>query len=279
MEMNEKDDVFNEETGDMEKRAMNEMDDLVNLFRGRATKSRLMQREHDRMMHMVRNQEEKIQVLQMRQEHVNDLLTQLQEKLEHAPTDEHRFVLKDQCAALMKELRHLQNALERNQMMLAKFKNEAQARELEIQSMQQSQRRTREKAEALNEKLPIEAEEMESHDFIRREVLNALKAKLRDLDTETLKKILQMIDGDKMEDAFAQKDALVAIEPKIRLIRESNLYSMLTDPNKERIDVMIQDYVNRIRGCPEAQLLKHFVNDFEKIAFSRIFRKMAECIQ
>ena len=40
-------DVMNEGTNEMEQKAMQEMDELVELFRGRATKERLMKREHD----------------------------------------------------------------------------------------------------------------------------------------------------------------------------------------------------------------------------------------
>ena len=273
-------DVMNEGTNEMEQKAMQEMDELVELFRGRATKERLMKREHDRMLQMVRNQKEKIQVLQMRLDHVNTLLSQTQDKAAHAPTEEHRLVMKDHCNALMNELRHLQSALERNQMMLARYENEAKSQAISLESMHLSQRRTRQKAEAINQEAKAMEDVNESRDRQRADVLNVLMEKLAKVDTATLMKIERLIEPQAVvDDGYGKDEALAAIEPKIRLIRESNLYGLLKEEKKARIDTIIHDYESRIRDCSDARLLKHYVNDFEKIAFTRIFRKMAESIE
>ena len=71
-EMNDVMDVFEgkvEPMTAMEKRAINEIDELVEVFHQRSTRAKMMAREHERMLKMVRDQEEKIMVLKMRQEH------------------------------------------------------------------------------------------------------------------------------------------------------------------------------------------------------------------
>lgn len=73
--------------------------------------------------------------------------------------------------------------------------------------------------------------------------------------------------------------ALRAIAPKVDLIRTSNLYELLSPAQRARIDAMIEEFEHRIRSADEPKVLAVLVNDFEKTAFPRIFRKMAECIQ
>ena len=291
-EMNDVMDVFEgkvEPMTAMEKRAMNEIDELVEVFHQRSTRAKMMAREHERMLKMVRDQEEKIMVLKMRQEHVNALLGGLEGKLHAAKNEEEAYGLKDQCAALMKELRHLQHGMERSQMMLARFKNEAQARELDLQSINRSQERAIEKAknhQAANATL-IKNDKQPSDDThridteVRSEILAKLQAKLEEMDTQAIHNLLLMTQKAESTQSFVYgvDTALLAIKPKVTLIRESNLYSLLTSVQKLRIDDMIAHFEKRIQACEDPKILAVFVEDFHKTAFPRIFRKMAEAIE
>ena len=291
-EMNDVMDVFEgkvEPMTAMEKKAMNEIDELVEVFHQRSTRAKMMAREHERMLKMVRDQEEKILVLKMRQEHVNALLAGLEGKLHAAKNEEEAYCFKDQCAALMKELRHLQHGMERSQMMLARFKNEAQARELDLQSINRSQERAIEKAknhQAANATL-IKNDKQPSDDThridteVRSEILAKLQAKLEEMDTQAIHNLLLMTQKAESTQSFVYgvDTALLAIKPKVTLIRESNLYSLLTNVQKLRIDDMIAHFEKRIQSCEDPKILAVFVEDFHKTAFPRIFRKMAEAIE
>ena len=291
-EMNDVMDVFEgkvEPMTAMEKKAMNEIDELVEVFHQRSTRAKMMAREHERMLKMVRDQEEKIMVLKMRQEHVNALLAGLEGKLHAAKNEEEAYCFKDQCAALMKELRHLQHGMERSQMMLARFKNEAQARELDLQSINRSQERAIEKAQnhqAANATLIKNDEQprdgMHHVDTeVRSEILAKLQAKLEEMDTQAIHNLLLMTQKAESTQSFVYgvDTALLAIKPKVTLIRESNLYSLLTNVQKLRIDDMIAHFEKRIQSCEDPKILAVFVEDFHKTAFPRIFRKMAEAIE
>lgn len=285
-EVNE--DVTQEEMTTLEKKAMTEMDELVDLFAKRNTRAQLMAREHDRMIHMIRNQEDKLKVYEMRQAHVNELLAQLEGKLNEATDENQRYVLKDQCAALMKELRHLQHAIDRSQMMIARFKNEADSRLLDIESMKRSQRRTIEKAQTIkpaNTAMKLNDEEAfatkenrEVQVVVRDEMLSQLKAKLETMDVQGLRQLLLLTEKAQSLMDTSEK-ALKAIAPKVDLIRKSNLYELLSPTQRARIDAMIEEFEHRIRSADEPKVLSILVNDFEKTAFPRIFRKMAECIR
>lgn len=291
-EMNDVMDVFEgkvEPMTAMEKRAINEIDELVEVFHQRSTRAKMMAREHERILKMVRDQEEKIMVLKMRQEHVNALLAGLEGKLHAAKNEEEAYCFKDQCAALMKELRHLQHGMERSQMMLARFKNEAQARELDLQSINRSQERAIEKAQnhqAANATL-IKNDEQPSdatHNVdteVRSQILAKLQAKLEEMDTQAIHNLLLMTQKAESTQSFVYgvESALLAIKPKVTLIRESNLYSLLTNVQKLRIDDMIAHFEKRIQSCEDPKILAIFVEDFHKTAFPRIFRKMAEAIE
>lgn len=288
-EVNE--DVTPEEMTTLEKKAMTEMDELVDLFAKRNTRAQLMAREHDRMIHMIRNQEDKLKVYEMRQAHVNELLAQLEGKLNEATDENQRYVLKDQCAALMKELRHLQHAIDRSQMMIARFKNEAESRLLDIESMKRSQRRTIEKAQTmkpantaikLNDEETIAAKEnAEVQVVVREEILSQLKAKLETMDAQALNQLLWLTEKAQSAQFVIDtpEKALKAIAPKVDLIRTSNLYELLSPNQRARIDAMIEEFEHRIRSADEPKVLAVLINDFEKTAFPRIFRKMAECIR
>lgn len=268
----------NEKMTKLEKDAMKEMDDLVDLFQTRDSKTRLIRREHDRMQAMVRDQQDKIRVYEMRQDHVNQLLAQIEQKLHEAQTDEERFLLKDQTAMLMKELRHIQRSVERSKMVHAKFQNEAQRIALEIESMQASLRRTREKADELNEGHRSIVRETMKHDHRRAALLSRLFERLASVDTDTLQALLTDLEEKKIDPTAEdqQRQALDAIEPKIRLIRESNLYGMIDDAKKERVDTMIKHYQQKMKSCDDPRILEHFVKDFEKTAFPRLFKMMAD---
>ena len=273
----------------MEKKAMNEIDELVEVFHQRSTRAKMMAREHERMLKMVRDQEEKIMVLKMRQEHVNALLAGLEQKLQSPQNEEQAYYFKDQCAVLMKELRHLQHGMERSQMMLARFKNEAQARELDLQSINRSQERAIEKAQnhqAANPTLIKNDEQPRDATYhvdteVRSEILAKLQAKLEEMDTQAIHNLLLMTQKAESTQSFVYgvDTALLAIKPKVTLIRESNLYSLLTNVQKLRIDDMIAHFEKRIQSCEDPKILAVFVEDFHKTAFPRIFRKMAEAIE
>ena len=291
-EMNDVMDVFEgkvEPMTAMEKKAMNEIDEVVEVFHQRSTRTKMMAREHERMLKMVRDQEEKIMVLKMRQEHVNALLADLEGKLHTSKNEEEAYCFKDQCAALMKELRHLQHGMERSQMMLARFKNEAHARELDLQSINRSQERAIEKAknhQAANATL-IKNDKQPSDDThridteVRSEILAKLQAKLEEMDTQAIHNLLLMTQKAESTQSFVYgvDTALLAIKPKVTLIRESNLYSLLTNVQKLRIDDMIAHFEKRIKACEDPKILAIYVEDFHKTAFPRIFRKMAEAIE
>ncbi len=282
-EVNE--DVTPEEMTTLEKKAMTEMDELVDLFAKRNTRAQLMAREHDRMIHMIRNQEDKLQVYEMRQAHVNELLAQLEGKLNEATDENQRYILKDQCAALMKELRHLQHAIDRSQMMITRFKNEADSRLLDIESMKRSQRRTIESANTamkLNGEYELAAKEnAELQGVVRDQILSQLKAKLETMDAQALHQLLCLTEKPQSAQSVMDtpEKALKAIDPKVNLIRKSNLYELLSPAQRTRIDAMIEEFEHRIRSADEPKVLAVLVNDFEKTAFPRIFRKMAECIR
>ena len=288
-EVNE--DVTPEEMTTLEKKAMTEIDELVDLFAKRNTRAQLMAREHDRMLHMIRNQEDKLKVYEMRQAHVNELLAQLEGKLNEATDENQRYVLKDQCAALMKELRHLQHAIDRSQMMIARFKNEAESRLLDIESMKRSQRRTIEKAQTIKlanttmkltdeDELAAKAND-EVQVVVRDEILLQLKAKVETMDAQALQQLLWLMEEAQSAQSVIDtpEKALRAIDPKVDLIRKSNLYELLSPTQQARIDAMIEEFEHRIRSADEPKVLAVLVNDFEKTAFPRIFRKMAECIR
>ena len=288
-EVNE--DITQEEMTTMEKKAMTEIDELVDLFAKRNTRAQLMAREHDRMVHMIRNQEDKLKVYEMRQAHVNELLAQLEGKLNEATDENQRYILKDQCAALMKELRHLQHAIDRSQMMIARFKNEAESRLLDIESMKRFQRRTIEKAQTIkpaNTAMVLKDEDelgtkeiIEVQESMRDEVLAKIKAKLETMDAQALHQLLLLTEKAQSAQSFmdTSEKALKAIAPKVDLIRTSNLYELLSPNQRARIDAMIEEFEHRIRLADEPKVLAVLVNDFEKTAFPRIFRKMAECIR
>ena len=291
-EMNDVMDVFEgkvEPMTAMEKKAMNEIDELVEVFHQRSTRTKMMACEHERMLKMVRDQEEKIMVLKMRQEHVNALLAGLEGKLHAAKNEEEAYCFKDQCAALMKELRHLQHGMERSQMMLARFKNEAQARELDLQSINRSQERAIEKAQnhqAANATLIKNDEQPRDATYhvdteVRSEILAKLQAKLEEMDTQAIHNLLLMTQKAESTQSFVYgvDTALLAIKPKVTLIRESNLYSLLTNVQKLRIDDMIAHFEKRIQSCEDPKILAVIVEDFHKTTFPRIFRKMAEAIE
>ena len=174
-------------------------------------------------------------------------------------------------------------------MMLARFKNEAQARELDLQSINRSQERAIEKAQNLQEANAtlITSDEQPSdatHNVdteVRSEILAKLQAKLEEMDTQAIHNLLLMTQKAESSQSFVYgvDTALLAIKPKVTLIRESNLYSLLTNVQKLRIDDMIAHFEKRIQSCEDPKILAVFVEDFHKTAFPRIFRKMAEAIE
>ena len=101
------------------------------------------------------------------------------------------------------------------------------------------------------------------------------------MDVQGLRQLLLLTE--KAQSAKSVMDtpekALKAIAPKVDLIRTSNLYELLSPNQRARIDAMIEEFEHRIRSADEPKVLAVLVNDFEKTAFPRIFRKMAECIR
>lgn len=256
----------------LEKDAMDEMDDLVRQYRERDLKTRALRKEHEQALQALRVQKDKMAHLEMMGNHIKADQAQIARQLYETTDEKTRSMLRDRYEKMTQELCHIREQLSRGIMMMDNLEMKVEESALSIDRI--NHRPKINKAKVMQKNESFDGRDM------RKQILKSLSEKMDEMDTQSLQNLLRLTERAKSEEEFIYDAdaALLMIEPKVKLIRESNLYEMLAKEHKDRIEEMIEHYQKRIRRCQDPKLMAVLVNDFDKVAFARIFKKMAENI-